>query len=273
MLASDCSVSETGIDAVALKPAECDVSDALDLPFDEVIIDYEGREHLPDTETLRTISRNRTVRLTTPVRADGFDPLGDAALARQLPHTVDRVFVAGHHAYLDETEAAKAIAPRLGAAIQQYPDAWVGTEGVERAALATGGTQFELFSRSTVRDVKSMRAAGFAGDIAVYAPTVLTDDEDDILDAVGGYAARRKPVRTALSKAADASDSNGLAADAADTDSAAAGRTREILSAAVRDYALVGTHGTIRDRVETLRDAGVDTVVGYPAQGVSAFRT
>jgi len=280
VLTSGRSIADTGIDAVALKPAECDVRDVIDLPFDRVVIDYEGREHLPDSEVLDRLARDRTVRLTTPVRADGFDPLGDDSLARELPNAVDRVFVAGHHAYLDDAEASRAIAPRLGAAVQQHDDAWVGTEGVERAALATGATQFELLSRTTERDVKSIRAAGFDGDIAVYAPTVLTDHEDAVLDAVGGYAARRKPVRRALSKAVESNDASadevaadGGATDGAATDGTATGRTREILSAAVRDYALVGTPSEVREQVESLRDAGVDTVVGYPAQGLDAFRS
>jgi alkanesulfonate monooxygenase SsuD/methylene tetrahydromethanopterin reductase-like flavin-dependent oxidoreductase (luciferase family) len=44
-----------------------------------------------------------------------------------------------------------------------------------------------------------------------------------------------------------------------------------VLSAAVRDYALVGSVETVRDRVRELKAAGVDTVVGYPAGGVDAF--
>lgn len=272
MLTSGRSVTEAGIDAVALKPAECDVADAVDLPFDDVIIDYEGREHLPDFETLGHLAREKQLRLTTPLRADGFDPLGDNSLAARIPDDASRVFVAGHPAYLDETEAARAVAPRLGAAVERTTDAWVGTEGIERPALATGATQFELLSRATERNVRSLRAAGFDGDIAVYAPTALSDDEDAILDAVGAFAARRKPVRRALAKAADADESGGFAADASATDSTASGRSREILSAAVRDYGLVGTPEQIRAQVESLREAGVDTVVGYPAQGIDAFR-
>jgi len=65
---------------------------------------------------------------------------------------------------------------------------------------------------------------------------VLTDDEDAILDAVGEYAARRKPVRDALP------------ADAP-TGADASGRAREVLSQAVRDYALVGDVETVTARV------------------------
>jgi alkanesulfonate monooxygenase SsuD/methylene tetrahydromethanopterin reductase-like flavin-dependent oxidoreductase (luciferase family) len=55
------------------------------------------------------------------------------------------------------------------------------------------------------------------------------------------------------------------------TDASATGRTREVLSQAVRDYALVGTPETVGERVAALREAGVDTVVGYPARGIEEF--
>jgi alkanesulfonate monooxygenase SsuD/methylene tetrahydromethanopterin reductase-like flavin-dependent oxidoreductase (luciferase family) len=87
---------------------------------------------------------------------------------------------------------------------------------------------------------------------------VLTDDEDVVLDAVGAYAARRRPVARALP-------------DDASTDATATGRAREVLSAAVRDYALVGAPDTVREQVGELREAGVDLVVGYPARGVDEF--
>jgi len=252
------TVVETGLDAAALKPAECDVSRAVELPFETVTVDYEGREHLPDDETLARIAAEKEVRLTTPVRAEGFDPLGDDGLDRALPAGVDRVVVAGHPAYLTDEERGKAVAPRLGAAVERDPAAWVGTEGVERAALATGATQFELLSRRTERDLRALRAAGFDGEVAVYAPTVLTDDEDAVLDAVGAYAARRGPVAKALP-------------DGAATDATASGRAREVLSKAVRDYALVGTPAEVGERVADLKAAGADLAVGYPARGVEAF--
>ena len=258
MLTGERAVGRTGLDAVALKPAECDVRRALDIPLPTVAIDYEGRDHLPGADVLAELAAERTVRLTLPVRADGFDPLGDDSLWGTVPSSVRRVLVAGHGAYLSDDEAEKSVAPRLRAARDRAPDAWVGTEGIERLALAAGGTQYELLSRSTVRDVRALRAAGFEGDVALYAPTVLTDDEDDIIDAVGAYAARRRPVARALP-------------DDAPTDATAAGRAREVLSAAVRDYALVGSPEEVRDRISALKDAGVDHVVGYPARGVDEF--
>ena len=259
MLSSDSHAAVAGIDAVALKPSECDVS-RIDLSdsVETVTIDYEGREHLPSGDVLAALAEDREIRVTTPVRADGFDPLGDNSLDAALPESVGRVVVAGHGAYLSDEEAERAIAPRLGAAVDASEDAWVGTEGVERAALATGATQFELLSRGTERSVRALRDAGFDGGIVVYAPTVFADDESEILDAVGAYAARRKPVRRALPEGAS-------------TDGAASGRAREVLSKAVRDYALVGTKGGVRERVEDLQSAGADRVVAYPAQGMERF--
>lgn len=257
MLTEEYTVSRAGLDGLALKPAEHDLSRAFDLSVDIVNVDYEGRDRFPDREFLRELATETTVYATTPVRAEGFDPLGDDSLL-PLPDGVERVLVAGNGAYLSEAEQKRAIAPRLGAAREAAPDAWVGTEGVERLALAAGGTQYELLSRTTTGDVRALRAAGFDGDVAVYAPFVLSDDEDAILDAVGGYTSRRGPVKRALP-------------DGGSADGTATGRTREVLSRAVRDYALVGSVDTVRDRVDALRDAGVDTVVGYPARGLDGF--
>lgn len=257
MLTEESPVSRAGLDALALKPKEHDLSRAVDLPVDTLNVDYEGHDHFPSRDTLEALATDRTVLATTPVRADGFDPLGDDS-ALPLPDGVGRVLVAGHSAYLSETEATRAIAPRLRAAREAAPDAWVGTEGIERLALAAGGTQYELLSGQTDRSVRALRAAGYDGEVACYAPVALTDDEDTILDAVGGYAARRGPVAQALPEGAA-------------TDGDATGRAREVLSQAVRDYALVGDAGTVREQTDALREAGVDTVVGYPARGLDAF--
>lgn len=242
-----------------MKPTECDVRRALDLPFDTVAIDYEGAANLPDAETLERLAREKTVRLTTPVRADGFDPLGDDSLDAHIPDGVKRVLVAGHPAYLSPEEVDRAVAPRLRAARERAPDAWVGTEGIERLALAAGGTQFELLSRTTDRDLRALRAAGFDGDVGVYAPTVLTDDEDAVLDAVGPYVARRRPVARALPETSGAVDAR------------ATGNARQVLLSAAADYALVGTPADVRRRVADLTEAGADFVVGYPAGGVEEF--
>jgi hypothetical protein len=257
-LTDESVLSRAGIDTVALKPAECDVRRAADLSASTVAIDYEGVNHLPEADVLTTLAESVDVRLTTPVRADGFDPLGDDSRLADLPASVGRVLVAGHAAYLSEDERRRAVAPRLNAARKSAPDAWVGTEGIERIALAAGGTQYELLSRTTERDVKALRAAGYEGEIALYAPTVLTSDEDEVLDAVGGYAARRRPVARALP-------------DGCETDSSATGRAREVLSKATRDYALVGTPEQVRERIDSLESLGVDTVVGYPARGIDEF--
>lgn len=252
-------IARTGLDGVALKPAECAVSRGADLDTDVLVVDYEGEAHLPDGETLRTLAEDdRELRVTTPVRTSGFDPLGEGSLAETLPSEAKRVLVAGHAAYLTEDERTRPVAPRLRAAREESPEAWVGTEGIERLALAAGGTQFELLSRTTLDDVRSLRAAGLAGEIAVYAPVVLTDDDDAILDALGAYVARRGPVARALPENAA-------------TDRRATGRGREVLAAASRDYALVGTPEGVHEQVRELEDAGIDLVIGYPARGIGEF--
>ncbi|WP_050047901.1 DUF7388 family protein [Halanaeroarchaeum sulfurireducens] len=250
--------TDTCLDGVALKPTEVDLDTADDLRMGTFTVDYEGHDHVPDASTLERLAAEREVRVTVPVRADGYDPLGDSSALDALPSQVDLVFVAGNAAYLADRERERAVAPRLGAALERTRDAWVGTEGIERLALATGATQFELLSRSTVPTVRGLRSAGFGGEIAVYAPTVLTGDEDAILDAMGAYVSRRRPVARALP-------------DDAPTDATARGRARSVLLDAARDYALVGSNATIRERVASLRAVGVDTVVGYPARGLDAF--
>ncbi|NGM69675.1 luciferase [Natronolimnobius sp. AArcel1] len=252
------TVARTGLDAIALKPAECSVSRALDIPAETIAIDYEGREHLPNTETLEALTAHASVRLTTPVRADGFDPLGDDSILETLPDGVKRVLVAGHPEYLTDEERRRAVAPRLGSALETEPDAWVGTESVERLAMATGASQFDLLTGQTHRELRALRAAGFDGEIVIYAPTVLTTDEDAILDAVGAYVARRRPVSEALPTDAQ-------------TDSQATGRAREVLGDAVRDYALVGSPDEICDRTDALRESGATTIVGHPARSLEPF--
>jgi hypothetical protein len=257
MLTEEGPVARAGLDAVAVKPTEHDLRRAVDLPVDTVNVDYEGRAAFPSREELAALADEKTVYATTPVRADGFDPLGDDSRL-PLPDRVRRVIVAGHPTYLDDEERARAVAPRVGAARERAPDAWVGTESVERLALAAGGTQYELLGRGTAREVRALREAGYDEEVAVYAPVVLSDDEDAILDAVGGYAARRAPVQRALP-------------DGASTDANASGRARQVLSRAVRDYVLVGDGEAVKSRVDALREAGVDVVVGYPARGLDEF--
>lgn len=253
-------LSGVGIDAVALKPSEVDVRKADTLDITTVTVDYEGREHVPDPAVLAELADSFDVRATVPVRADGFDPLGDDRVRQSLPGSVGEVLVAGHSAYLSEHERRRALAPRLEAATRTATDPWIGTEGIERLAMAVGGTQFELLSNRTTREVRALRAAGFSGDVAVYAPTVLTDDTDTILDSVGEYAARREQVR------------ERLPADAP-VDSSISGSARDQLLDGCREYALVGDGKTVRDRVERLYDAGVDRVVAYPARGIDAVGT
>jgi hypothetical protein len=260
-------LARTGLDAVALKPTEHDLSRAASIGTGTLVVDYEGREHLPDAETLAGLATSARLYLTAPVRADGFDPHGDDDLLRELLSdrrgTLGLTFVAGNAAYLTDEERARAVAPRLRAALDRYPAErpapWVGTEGIERLALAAGGTQFDLLDRSTERELRALRTVGLDGGVAVYAPTVLTDDEDAILDALGGYVSRRRPVRAALPEEAA-------------TDRRATGRAREVLLAAAEDYALVGTVDAVRDQVAALHEAGATTVVGYPARGLGPLQ-
>jgi alkanesulfonate monooxygenase SsuD/methylene tetrahydromethanopterin reductase-like flavin-dependent oxidoreductase (luciferase family) len=255
---ADDRLTIAGIDAVALKPAEHDLRRARALPVGTIAIDYEGRDHVPTHALLEELAADREVRLTLPIRADGFDPLGDDTQLDRLPPAVDAVLVAGHGAYLTGEESERAIAPRLRAARERFPEAWIGTEGIERLSAATGGPQYELLSGSTPRDLRALRAAGFDATLAVYAPTVLSEDEDDLLDALGSYVARRGPVADTLSE------------DTA-TDASATGQDRETLLDAIDDYALVGSPETVSKRVEGLRAAGADVIVGYPARGLDTL--
>lgn len=255
---TDRSVDRIGLDGIAVKPTETTIADLESVPVETLTIDYEGRESLPARDSLSRLATEASVRLTTPVRADGFDPLGDDSLLADVPDGVSRVLVAGHPAYLSESERRRAVAPRLGAALEDAADAWVGTESIERIATATGADQFELLSARTEREVRALRAAGFTGEIAVYAPTVLSDDTDVVLNAVGEYVARRPAIANRLPEDAPA-------------DAAATGAVRETLLSGVADFTLAGSETTVADRIEALRSSGVTTVVGYPARGLDAF--
>ncbi|WP_273837601.1 luciferase [Halococcus sp. PRR34] len=262
--------AQSGFDGVALKPTEIDLDRVTATGIETVVIDYEGREHVPDATRLAELTTETTLRVTTPVRADGFDPLGDDHRSERLPTGVERILVAGNPAYLTETERKRAVGPRLGAARERTPDAWVGTEGVERLALAAGGTQFELLAPTTAHEVRALRAAGFEGSIAVYAPVVRTDDEDTLLDALGAYVARRGSVAGALDDARSERTERTAVADGAPTDATANGQARSILLNAIEEFALVGQPERIDERIEQLRAVGVDTIVGYPARGPDA---
>jgi hypothetical protein len=263
-------LARVGCDAVALKPTECDVSRAAGLSVDTVAIDYEGREHLPSAETLSRLTEHATVYLTTPVRADGFDPLGDNSLIEWIPDGIGRVLVAGNPAYLSEGERRRAVAPRLGAALDgsSVLTPWVGTEGIERLALAAGGVQYDLLSRYTLETVRGLRSVGYDGEIAIYAPTVLSDNDNVILDALGGYVARRQVVREALDGREESVTEDAGGTMPPVTDRRASGRTRDVLLTAAQDFALVGDSETVSERITALHDAGVDTVVAYPATGI-----
>jgi hypothetical protein len=257
---SQTGLSAVGVDAVALKPSEVDIRQGAALDVSTVTIDYEGREHVPEPDVLAALVEDVDVRLTVPVRADGFDPLADDHIRSRIPAPVGEVLVAGHSAYLSVEERDRALAPRLAAATREATDPWVGTEGIERLALAVGGTQFELLSATTCQDVRALRQAGYEGSIAVYAPLVLSAEEGTVLDAVGDYAARRPRVSERLPSGEP-------------TDSTATGGARDRLLAGCRACALVGDAESVTERIQKLRDAGVDTIVAYPARGLDSAST
>ncbi|MFT4904977.1 MAG: hypothetical protein ACI8UR_001543, partial [Natronomonas sp.] len=93
------TLRRVGIDTVALKPAEHDLQAADDLDVESVVVDYEGREQFPDEETHTELADGYDLYVTTPVRADGFDPLGDDSRIDPLPDDATRVLVAGNGAY------------------------------------------------------------------------------------------------------------------------------------------------------------------------------
>lgn len=243
-------LDRTTVDAVAIKPSETPLDAVPSLPIDSIVVDWEGRAHFPSPETIGVLSDAVDLRVTVSVRADGFDPLGRDHGYDRLPADLGFVLVAGHPAYLDPTERARSIAPRLTRAVERVAEPWVGTEGIEAIARGTGATQFELLGPGIGDRVARLRAAGFDGSIAVYAPTVLSTDPDEILAAAGEYVERRPPV-----------------ADALRTD----GCRREVLLDACENWALVGSPGAVRDQVAALRSVGADYVVGYPAGGLDRW--
>lgn len=246
-----------GLDGVALKPTEHDLASVAGESFDRLVIDFEGRSAFPSPRTLARVRDHvPRVRVTVPVRADGFDPLGDQSVVDGIPPGLGRVYVAGNPAYLSAREHRRPIAERLGAAVRDRPQAWVGTESLERVALATGRPQFELLAPDTLGTLRRLRDAGFEGTLAVYAPVVQADDDDVILDALGPYVARRATVVRRLP--------NGAARDAAAT-----GRARRLLLEGCENYGLVGTSSTVRARADKLREAGATLVIGYPARGLT----
>lgn len=238
-------LADAGFDGIAIKPA----SQTIDLcspETDRVVIDYEGETHLPSPAIVDDLVDKTEVVLTAPVRADGFDPLGDDSRLTSYDAEVGFAFVPGNGAYLDDRARSRAIAPRLAAALDRQPDAWVGTEGIERLALATGATQYELLAPRTGAALDALRTAGFDGSFVVYAPTVLTADRERALDALAGYLRRRRSVKRSLSDASTAS------------------ARRDILLDAMDAYAIVGDRQAAIERIDALKAAGASAVIGHP---------
>lgn len=239
-------IAEAGFDGIALKPTTQPPDSVDPTAVDSLVIDFEGDDSLPSPDAVAETAAHTTVVVTTPVRSDGFDPLGDDRLfAAYAPHA-RFALVAGNGAYLHPHERRRAIAPRLAEAIERYPDALVGTEGIERIALATGAAQFELLGPRTASLIRGLRAAGFTGDIAVYTPAAVTDDRQAAIDWLSGYLRRRRPVQRALDNAGDSSDE------------------QRVLDQALDNFALVGDTATVNRRIDSLKAVGATAVIGHP---------
>lgn len=249
------TIESVGFDALAVKPSHTDPSRVTSSPFDRFIIDFEGTEYYPSVSLIRDLQASTNVRLTIPVRVNGFDPLGNRDYLDALPPETKMVLVAGNPAYLSQAELSRRIAPRIGEVASEFADVWVGTEGIPLIALATDATQFFLLSPESRNTVKTIRAAGYAGTIAVYAPTVISDDQNTILDAIGPYTARRDRVRRELNRPDSITDLDS--------------NDREILVRAIQEYALTGSVPEINEQIQSLKNQGIDTVVSYLPTGIA----
>lgn len=249
------TIEAVGFDALAVKPSHTDPSRVKSSPFDRFIIDFEGTEHYPSVSLIRELQASTNVRLTIPVRVDGFDPLGNRDYLDVLPQETKVVLVAGNPAYLSQAELNRRIAPRIGEVASEFTDVWVGTEGIPLIALATDATQFFLLSPESRNTVKAIRSAGYEGTIAVYAPTVISDDRNTILDAIGPYTARRDRVRRELKHPDSITD-----LDSGD---------RKVLLRAIQEFALTGSVPEINEQIQSLKNQGIDTVVSYLPTGIA----
>lgn len=245
-------ISDVTCDAIAVKPSQTSLSHVTSSPIDSVVIDFEGREHYPSNTTIQELQETTDTRVTIPIRVDGFDPLGDREYIDSLPTETKVVLVAGNPAYLSEDELQRAIAPRIGTAIDEFSDAWIGTEGIPLIALATTAPLFFLLSPESKHTIQQIRSAGYHGSIAVYAPTVVSTDTDTILQTLGPYTMRREPVRRKL----DAESLSSLAPD-----------EQEILLRETQQYTLTGSLSEINTQISRLKTKGVDNIVSYLPTG------
>lgn len=243
-------LNRVGFDGIAIKPKERSLTSIEPSQIDRLVFDFEGMEHLPTPMTIQQLAEETEVILTAPVRHDGFDPLGDDDWFTRFEPFAKFAIVAGNRAYLDTVASKRAIAPRIGAARTRFPDAWIGTEGIERLALATGATQYELLSGGSEQVINGLRAAGFEGTIAIYAPTMITEDRTAALNQLAGYLKRRKPVARVIEAQAGNVEETG-----------------EVLDRVLDQYALVGPPATIEQRIVELKTAGADLLIAYPVGG------
>ncbi len=246
-------IGEVGFDALAVKPRDTDLSQIPSTPVNNVVIDFEGREHYPSNTTIRSLQETTNLRVTLPIRVDGFDPLGNREYLDSIPPETKVVLVAGNPAYLTENELDRSIAPRIGTAVDKFANAWIGTEGIPLIALATTAPLFFLLSPQSKRTIQQIRSVGYEGTIAVYAPTLITEDTDTLLETLGPYTLRRDPVRHKL-------ESTSL--------SSLNPEDQEILIRETQKYALTGSVSAINSQISHLKNHGVDKVVSYLPTGL-----
>lgn len=245
-------ISDVGFDAIAVKPSHTNLSRVTSSPIDTVVIDFDGREHFPSNTTILELQETTDTRVTIPIRVDGFDPLGDREYLDSLPTETKVVLVAGNPAYLTEEELHRSIAPRLGTAVDEFSNAWIGTEGIPLIALATTAPLFFLLSPESKHTIQKIRSAGYPGSIAIYAPTVVTTDTDTILQTLGPYTMRREPVRRQL----EAESLSSLDSD-----------KQELLLRETQKYALTGSVSEINTQISRLKTKGADNIVSYLPTG------
>lgn len=244
-----------GVDGLALKPTQYDLCAVPSSPVETLVIDYEGRGAFPDSSVLMQLATEYELYVTTPVRADGFDPLGDDSYLDRIPSSAKRVLVAGNPAYLTDDEQQRKISPRLKKARQSDPSAWIGTEGIEPLANRLGGTHFELLGPALDDRISQRRDDSAIDQVAVYAPMVITDDADQKIAALGEYVSRRDSVRSEIPEVRSVVDM-------------ARGRIRKELLEAIDQYALAGSIETIHRRITDFHANGVDQVIVYPATNI-----
>ena len=139
----DSSLRRAGVEAVALKPTDCDRDG------DAAVVDDEGREHLPSPATLESPSTTREYHVPTPRRAEGSD---------------GTVAVDGPTVLTDCPDAVGGTLARMPAP-RRLPDGAATdapASGPDRSTLLEAATDFRLVGDDrTIRDrIETRRSAG-----------------------------------------------------------------------------------------------------------------